>query len=169
MDAVAAVNDQVIREVQALGEGVRRVDGCQDEWVTLMGTQSGRVNALAAELIGTRRKVEELREELRRERQQREVMQDLLVTAQLESHMAGNGVLCLRQQVCRAGVEIPRDADWAMGDKHISAILTPSEAPSLASTCISAPRLSMQDHLEVVNDSEDEGEVVVIPPPPRLS
>ena len=106
----------------------------------------------------------ELRRELEAEHQAQEAMQDLLATSQLESHMARNRIACLCRQLRRAGVNIPRDADWPSAD-----IPAPSEAPSLSSTRISAPGTgsSFEDPLEIVPDSEDE--VVQVPAPLCLS
>ena len=79
--------------------------------------------------------------------------------------MARTGVACLRCQLRRAGVNIPRYADWPSAE-----VPAPSEAPFPSSTRISAPGTgsSRDDPLEVVPDSEDEGEVVQVPAP-RLS
>ena len=73
--------------------------------------------------------------------------------------MAANGIACLRHQLRRAGVNIPRDANWPSAE-----VPAPLEAPSLSSTRISAPGSSRDDPLEIVPDSEDE-EVVQIPAP----
>ena len=165
MDAMASDGERVDTAMEGIVESVRRVDARQDEWTELMGTQSGRVDALAAELVDARAVMEELRRDLEAERQARQVLQDLLATSQLESHMARNGVACLRRQLRRAGVNIPRDADWPSAE-----VPAPSEAPSLSSTRISAPGTgsSRDDPLEVIPDSEDEDEVVQVPAP-RLS
>ena len=164
MDAMASDGERTDEAMQGIVESVRRVDARQDEWTELMGTQSGRVDALAAELVDARATMEELRRDLEVERRAREAMQELLATSQLESHMARNGLSCLRRQLRRAGVNIPRDADWPSAD-----VPAPSEAPSPSSTRISAPGTgsSVEDPLEIVPDSEDE-EVVQIPAP-RLS
>ena len=163
MDAMASDGERTDEAMQGIVESVRRVDARQDEWAELMGTQSGRVDALAAELVDARAVMEELRRDLEAERRAREAMQELLATSQLEAHMARNGISCLRRQLRRAGVNIPRDADWPSAD-----IPAPSEAPSPSSTRISAPGTgSIDDPLEIVPDSEDE-EVVQIPAP-RLS
>ena len=154
-----------VMAMQGIVESVRRVDARQDEWAELMGTQSGRVDALAVELVDARAVMEELRRDLEVERRARESLQELLATSQLESHMAQNGISCLRRQLRRAGVNIPRDADWPSAE-----VPAPSEAPSPSSTRISAPGTgsSRDDPLEIVPDSEDEGEVVQVPAP-RLS
>ena len=80
--------------------------------------------------------------------------------------MARNGISCLRHQLRRAGVNIPRDADWPSAD-----VPAPSEAPSPSSTRISAPATgsSRDDPLEIVPDSEDEVEVVAGPAPQLLT
>ena len=164
MDALASDGERTDEAMQGIVESVRRVDARQDEWTELMGTQSGRVDALAAELVDARNTMDELRRELQEERRAREALQDLLATSQLEAHMARNGISCLRRQLRRAGVNIPRDADWPSAE-----VSPPSEAPSPSSTRISAPATgsSRDDPLEIVPDSEDE-EVVHIPAP-RLS
>ena len=164
MDALASDGERTDEAMQGIVESVRRVDARQDEWTTLLGTQSGRVDALAAELIDARAVMEELRRDLEVERRARESLQELLATSQLEAHMARNGISCLRRQLRRAGVNIPRDADWPSAE-----VPAPSEAPSPSSTRISAPGTgsSADDPLEIVPDSEDE-EVVQIPAP-RLS
>ena len=92
MDAVASVNDRADEEMGRIEESVRRVDAHQDEWATLMGMQSGRVNALAAELVDMRETMEELRRELREECQACESLQDLFAMSQLEAHMVRNSV-----------------------------------------------------------------------------
>ena len=163
MDAMASDGERTDEAMQGIVESVRRVDARQDEWAELMGTQSGRIDALAAELVDARAVMEELRRDLEVERRAREAMQDLLATAQLEAHMARNGISCLRRQLRRAGVNIPRNADWSSEE-----VPAPSEAPSPSSTRISAPGTgsSHDDPLEIVPDSEDE---VVQVPAPRLS
>lgn len=108
--------------------------------------------------------MEELREELRRERREHEALRDIVLTSKLKAHMVRNRV----PAGLSGRVKILRDADWAMGDEHVSAVLTPSKAPSPASTRISALRSFMQDPLEVMDHSDDEGDTVVIPPPPWL-
>ena len=165
MDALASDLERTDEAMEGIVESVRRVDVHQDEWTTLMGTQSGRVNALAAELVNARAVMEELRRDLGEECRAREAMQELLATSQLEAHMVRNGISCLHCQLRRAGVDIPRDADWPMAN-----VPAPSEAPSPSSTRISAPGTgsSREDPLEVVPDLEDD-EVVQIPAPPRLS
>ena len=164
MDALASDGERTDEAMQGIVESVRRVDARQDEWTELMGTQSGRVDALAAELVDAREVMEELRRDLGVERRAREDMQELLATSQLEAHMARNGLSCLRRQLRRAGINIPRDADWPSAD-----VPAPSEAPSPSSTRISAPGTgsTVDDPLEIVPDSEDE-EVIQIPAP-RLS
>ena len=164
MDALVLDLERTDAAMEGIVESVRRVDARQDKWTTLMGTQSSRVDALAAELVDTCVMMEELRRELEAERWAREALQDLLATSQLESHMASNGIACLCRQLRRAGVNIPRDADWPSAD-----VPAPSEAPSPSSTQISAPGTgsSHDDPLEIMPDSEDE-EVVQIPAP-RLS
>ena len=164
MDALASDGERTDEAMQGIVESVRRVDARQDEWTELMGTQSGRIDALAAELVDARAVMEEMRRDLEAERRAREAMQELLATSQLEAHMARNGISCLRRQLRRAGVNIPRNADWPSED-----VPAPSEAPSPSSTRISAPGTgsSADDPLEIVPDSEDE-EVVQIPAP-RLS
>ena len=165
MDAMASDGERTDEAMQGIVESVRRVDTCQDEWTALMGTQSGRVDTLAAELVDARETMEELRRELAAERRAWEAMQDLLATSQLEVHMARNGVSCLHRQLRCAGVNIPRDADWPSAE--VPAL---SEAPSPSSTQISAPGTgsSVDDPLEIMPDSEDE-EVVQVPAPPQLS
>ena len=165
MDAMASDGERTDEAMQGIVESVRRVDAHQDEWSELLGTQSGRVDALAAELVDARAVMEELRRDLEVERRARESLQELLATAQLESHMARNGLSCLRRQLRRAGVNIPRNADWPSAE-----VPAPSEVPSPSSTRISAPGTgsSLDDPLEIVLDSEDEDEVVAVPPP-RLS
>src|ERR1700753_740079 len=123
MDAMASDGERTDEAMQGIVESVRRVDARQDEWTELMGTQSGRVDALAAELVDARAVMEEMRRDLEAERRAREALQDLLATSQLEAHMARNGVACLRRQLRRAGVNIPRDADWPSAD-----VPAPSEA-----------------------------------------
>ena len=164
MDALASDGERTDKAMQGIVESVRRVDARQDEWAELMGTQSGRVDALAAELVDARAIMEEMRRDLEVERWARESLQELLATSQLEAHMARNGISCLRRQLRRAGVNIPRDADWPSAE-----VPAPSEAPSPSSTRISTPGTgsSHDDPLEIVPDSEDE-EVVQIPAPPRL-
>ena len=134
MDALASDGERTDEVMQGIIESVRRVDTRQDEWTELMGTQSGRIDALAAELVDARVTMAEMRRELEEERRVREAMQDLLATSQLEAHMARNGVSCLRRQLRRAGVNIPRDADWPSAE-----VPAPSEALSPSSTRISAP------------------------------
>ena len=165
MDAMASDGERTDEAMQGIIESVRRVDTRQDEWTELMGMQSGRVDALAAELVDAWETMEELRRELAAERQAREAMQDLLAMSQLESHMARNGVACLRRQLRHARVNILRDADWPSAE-----VPAPSEAPSPSSTRISTPGTgsSHEDPLEIMPDSEDE-EVVQILAPPRLS
>ena len=165
MDAMASDGERTDEAMQGIIKSVRRVDACQDEWTELMGTQSGRVDALAAELVDARAAMEEMRRDLEAECRARESLQDLLATSQLEAHMARNGVACLRRQLRRAGVNIPRDADWPSAEVPV-----PSEALSPSSTRTSAPGTgsSRSDPLEIVPDSEDEDEVVQIPAP-RLS
>ena len=92
--------------MQGIVESVRRVDARQDEWTAFMGMQSGRVDALAAELVDARETMAELRRDLGMERQARKAMQDLLVTSQLEAHMARNGVNCLHRQLRCPGINI---------------------------------------------------------------
>ena len=165
MDALASDGERTDQAMEGIVESVRRVDARQDEYTQLLGTQSGRVDALAAELVDARAVMEELRRDLTTERRARESLQELLATSQLEAHMARNGISCLRRQLRRAGVNIPRDADWPSAE-----VPAPSEAPSPSSTRISAPGTgsSLEDPLEVVEDSEDEGEVVQVLAP-RLS
>ena len=165
MDALASDGERTDEAMQGIVESVRRVDARQDEWTTLMGTQSGRVDALAAELVDARAVMEELRRDLEVERRARESLQALLATSQLEAHMASNGIACLRRQLRRAGVNIPRNADWPSAD-----VPAPSEAPSPSSTRISAPGTgsSHDDPLEIIPDSDEEDEVVQVPAP-RLS
>ena len=165
MDALASDGERTDEAMQGIVESVRRVDARQDEWTGLLGTQSGRVDALAAELVDARAVMEEMRRELEEGHRAREALQELLATSQLEAHMARNGISCLRHQLRRAGVNIPRDADWPSAD-----VPAPSEAPSPSSTRISVPTTgdSRDDPLEIVPDSEDE-EVVEVPAPPRLS
>ena len=165
MDAMASDGERMDEAMQGIVESVRRVDARQDKWTELMGTQSGRVDALAAELVDARAVMEEMRREIDEGRRAREALQDLLATSQLEAHMARNGVACLRRQLRHAGVNIPRDADWPSAE-----VPAPSEAPSPSSTRISVPGTgsSRDDPLEIVPDSEDEVEVVRVPAP-RLS
>ena len=59
MDAMASDGERVDEAMQGIVELVRRVDARQDEWTELMGMQSGRVDALAAELVDTREGMEE--------------------------------------------------------------------------------------------------------------
>ena len=163
MDAMASDGERTDEAMQGIVESVRRVDACQDEYAELLGTQSGRVDALAAELVDARAVMEELRRDLEAERRGREALQELLATSQLEAHMANNGISCLRRQLRHAGVNILRNADWPSAD-----VPAPSEALSPSSTRISAPGTgSANDPLEIVPDSEDE-EVVQVPAP-RLS
>ena len=53
MDALVSEGERTDMAMNEIIESVRRVDAQQDEWVTLQGTQSGRVNALTAELVDT--------------------------------------------------------------------------------------------------------------------
>ena len=63
MDAMASDGERTDEAMQGIVESVRRVDACQDEWTKLMGTQSGRVDALAVELVDAHETMEELRRE----------------------------------------------------------------------------------------------------------
>ena len=116
MDALAVDLERTDEAMEGIVESVRRVDACQDEWTTLMGMQSGRVDALAAELVDARETMAELRRELEAEHRAREGLMELLATSQLEAHMVRNGVSCLRRQLRRAGVNIPQDTDWPLAE-----------------------------------------------------
>ena len=95
MDAVALEGERTDVEMGRIEESAQRVDTHQDKWTTLMGMQSGRVDALAVELVNAREMMEELRRELAMGDRAREGLQDLLATSQLEAHMARKGVNCL--------------------------------------------------------------------------
>ena len=49
MDALMSDLERTDEVMEGIIESVRREDAHQNEWTTLMGTQSGRVDALAAE------------------------------------------------------------------------------------------------------------------------
>ena len=59
--------------------------------------------------------MEELREELRRERREHEALRDIVLTSKLKAHMVRNGV----PAGLSGRVKILRDADWAMRDEHV--------------------------------------------------
>ena len=84
MDAMASDGERTDKAMQGIVESVRRVDARQDEWTELMGTQSGRVDALAAELVDAREVMAEMRRELEAERRAQESLQELLAVRKLE-------------------------------------------------------------------------------------